>query len=619
MFLDAHTSGMLPLYVSLSDLGTINGQNLESKFETIIKKQYKNHLHFDLGEKSSRVIFIDDIDRLPTNAKLKNTILQYIETNFSSIIITASPDIEINDLLDTNTSDLLANYETYEIKPFGHRMRHKLIQKWCRCSDLESKLDLDKKTHQVENLLNDVIGKNFVPSRPIYLLILLQSTESNEQGELESSSFSYYYQYLITKSLSEVGIKGNQLGEIFNYLSQLAWFFKSSNKKQLSQVEMIKFNNCFTEKFISVDFENRTKTLIKAKIISNEDSYYSFRYPYIYYYFIGKYLSTKLHLQDTKDLIEEYCNNLHKKENADCVLFLTHHQNDTWITDKVSETLNKCFEDESEIELSSDVSTLNSLVKTSAELIISDIDVNKSQEDQRRIADEANGIEEKMDDESEDKPDGTTIAKKLNSLIKTAEILGQITKNYYGTIERKKKESYICAVFNGSLRMLKCLFDEILKDPISFSKNIEQKIKEKSQKLDSTETERLAKQTAFDIIGLVCTGVIARTAQFVNSEKLEEDLSSVIHNNNNTSYRLIGAAIYLMKPGRIPFDELKSLSSQLSDNKFAFKILQSLVVYHLHMFHTKDSDKQKLCSYTKITMEEARNIDFKTSKKKMLN
>ena len=280
--------------------------------------------------------------------------------------------------------------------------------------------------------------------------------------------------------------------------------------------------------------------------------------------------------------------------------------------------MNAYFSEVTNIELNGDISTLNTLVNISAELVISEIDVPKAQEEQRRAADEADEFENELDDENSEKSSFNDTQKKLNSLIKTAEILGQISKNYYGVIEREKKEAYIESVFNGPLRMLKILFNEISRDPNSFVKNIESTIREKSQKNDIADIEKLAKQAAFNLIGLVCTGMIARTAQFVNSDKLSEDLATVISKNNTNAYRLIGAALYLMKPGRIPFEDLRKLSCDLKDNIFAFKILQSLVVYHLHMFHTKDSDKQKLCEYTNIKMEEVRKIDFKSQKRKLL-
>lgn len=99
---------------------------------------------------------------------------------------------------------------------------------------------------------------------------------------------------------------------------------------------------------------------------------------------------------------------------------------------------------------------------------------------------------------------------------------------------------------------------------------------------------------------------------------LSDDISALVGSNPNYAYRLIGAATRLIQPGQLPHDEIRKLAKDLKDNHFAFTILQSLAVYHLHLFHTRDKDKQKLCAQLKIKMATSRAIDLKTRRTKLV-
>lgn len=614
-YLRAHDKGLYSLFIKGGD---VKGSS-DSEFEKVIRKaaeqQYADLASFNKSEKSKRVLFIDDIDRLKSGTKNKYRLLAYVERHFGSIYITGVPDIELSELVDQDAARALARYQTYTLKSFGHRMRHKLIKNWCLCGSIETNRELDQRVDGIETLLNTVIGKNFVPSRPIYLLILMQSCDSNQEGDLESSGFAYYYQYLITKSLKECGVSNAELNEIFNYLSQLAWFFKNETESEIELASMRSFNKIFSEKFTTVDFESRLKLLLKSRILGKSGDSYFFLYPYVYYFFLGKYLSANISDLEVKDLILNCCNSLNSKDCSSTVLFLSHHVNDGWLIDQIAGALKSCFGDIRAMNFDSDVDALNELVDSSADLILSDINVLEAQERQRKAVDH---VEEAEDDIVTDTDSAQEVVAQIQHLLKTAEILGQIIKNYYGSLERSKKREYLQDVFDGPLRMLGYVFSHMLEDPSLFLKEIDNTIRDNDNTLSDAQRSKVARKTAFNLIGMICTGIILRTAQFIASDKLKEEILELVGVDSSNAYRLIQAATRLSKPGSLPMSKLTSLSRGLADNMFAFTIFQSLIVYHLHMFHTSDIDKQKLCSIAKITLSGARSIDVKKGSGKML-
>ncbi|MEJ1389750.1 MAG: metallophosphoesterase [Candidatus Sedimenticola sp. (ex Thyasira tokunagai)] len=619
-FADIHSHGRMPLYIKASIFKSVSDSSLQKILNRIATEQYENPNDFILSKKSSRIALLDDIDRCPGGSNNKYKLISYLETHFGSLILTGSSSMEISELIDKNAARSLENYQTYEIRSFGHLMRHKLITKWCLCGDLDTTIELDRKVHETESLIDNVLGRNLVPSSPIYLLILLQSSSTHTQDELQSSGLSYYYQYMITKSLKESGVNPDQFNEIFNYISQLAWFFHNEDSVEVETSALRGFNIVFSEKYTSVDFEHRIKLLRKSKILMKNGNFFSFLYPYVYYFFLGKYLATNLYKPETRDLVSSYCENLNNKNNSSAILFLSHHSDDPWLIDKISKTAACCFNDKPPLNIENDVDSLNTLVSSTSELIIKDLDVDTNQAEQRKLADEINDQFEDQNDvkesEGDDQNTALELINNLNQLLRTCEILGQITKNYYGSIERDKKQEYLTTIFDGSLRMLRSLFDEIIRDPDLFVKELERAMTEYGDK-PKEYIEDHSKKIAFDLIGMICTGIIGRTAKSVSSDSLREDISTVISNNETNAYKLLGAATRLLQPGQLPFGDLSKLSKSLKSNIFAFTIFQSLIAYYLYMFHTTDSDKQKLCEIASISMPNARSLDLKGQRSRL--
>jgi len=625
-FLDVHSQGGLPLYLKAADIGSITGRELDKVIEESALAQYAEKEEFLYAERNNKVVVFDDLDRVAKSVKLQENLIKLLEERFGTVIATANSRFKLGELIGGGSAETLSLYPAYKIKPFGHVMRNRLIKKWCLLGEIESLEELDSKVFSIEKLINGILGRNIVPAKPIYLLIFLQSHEQQQQGELQNSSFSYYYEYLVIKSLRDAGYRNDHLDEMFSYLSHLAWFFKESERKELHVSELRRFNSKFSEEITSVDFDSRLAVLSRAKILSKSGEYFRFTYSYIYYLYVGKYLSDNLHYPEFQDLVARYCSDLFLRENANTVMFLTHHTSNPLVVDYIADTLNQCFGGHAPMSFNGDMVAVNALVESTANLVIKDLDVQENQEKQKQLAD---NLESKRNDREEseqewqeansesEKFDVATVSSKINLTIKTSEILGSIVKNYYGSISKIRKKQYLSNIFDGSLRSLGALFSEIIEQPEGLVLEVEKALRERRPDIPEAEVRDQSKKFIFQFIGMICTSFVARVGQLVSSEKIREEISAVVRESGSNAYRLIGVASCLTQPGNIPFDELEKLARDLKDNPFAFTILQSLVYYHLHMFHTGDREKQKLASIAQISIHQSRVIDHASKKSKM--
>lgn len=603
--------GYFPVYVKAAEINNVKSPgDLEVRINRFIEAQYVNHKILYSVPKEKRILLIDDIDRFKSGVSAIPHLLVYAENHFGSVVLTAAQSFEISSLASSSASELLQKFPKYEMLRFGQKLRLRMVKKWCGLGQLTSLAELDKRVHQVESIINTVIGRNLVPQLPIYLLILLQSCDQHQHGEIQNSGFSHYYQFLITKSLGQAGVTAEELNEHYNYLAHLTWFMQEKKVREISKAEFRSFNDGFSNKFSSVDCTERLSILVSARLLSQRGDSYSFAYPYVFYFFLGKYLSIKINKEpEIRQWVEEACSKLYLRENASAILFLTHHDSDPWVIEKIIEVVKGCFSDSEPMHFNGDAETINQLVSNVSDLVLAAPDIDRNQEKSRADADELDVVADQIPDAIPDENGELNFVAKFILLFKTAEILGQILKNYYGSLEKPFKAILLKEVFDGPLRALNLQIQEITSDMDGFVSYIESVAFKDEKKITLDDRKKLARKVAVNFLGWLGTSVVSAAAYYVATDKLRDDVSTLVASNPTIAYRLIDIGTRLVRPGAIPLVEIEKLAKELKDNHFAFQILQALGVNHLYLFHTDVSEKNRLCSMLKISMQNTKVIE----------
>ena len=127
----------------------------------------------------------------------------------------------------------LLNFTKAEILGLGHKKREKLIQKWVSLGIEETiqEKDLYERCDDLKERLNTIVKRNIVPSKPIYILMMLQMFEAHKNLNLELSSHGHCYQQLIYQSFENAKINEREYDKYLNVLTELAWriFVKESD------------------------------------------------------------------------------------------------------------------------------------------------------------------------------------------------------------------------------------------------------------------------------------------------------------------------------------------------------------------------------------------------------
>ena len=280
--------------------------------------------------------------------------------------------------------------------------------------------------------------------------------------------------------------------EFFDYCTGLAWFYHTQNSRELAVAELSEFNQTFSAKWHTVDFKERLEKLVQAKVLIARGEYYSFRYPYIYYFLKGRYLSRNLSDIQIREYVEKCCAHLYVREHANTVLFLAHHTNDEFVMATILGVLRNLFKQHQPVTFVKDTDLIASMVNDAGRLKYSGTPPEKFREQANEARDELDNGNDGLADK-EELGVGLSLIAQLITLFKTVEILGQVLKNQYSSIERSRKVDVLEELFTGPMRALAGFYEFITEKPDLLVAEIDSALKHNHKLEDDQARNRIAR------------------------------------------------------------------------------------------------------------------------------
>lgn len=391
-FTHYYTQGYIPIYLEAI---YIKGTTI-SDFNKLVYKafnaQYSESMleRFKQTNQNKKIIIIDDLEKCKQGNKLVLELLEKIKMVYPNIIVTGNEMLKFSNLLIGDENDVIDNFEKFELIQFGHLKRSKLIEKWNRLGQVSlSEKEMTEKHDLMTSDINTVIGNNFVPSYPFFLLILLQSAESGLPHNNKDSAYGYYYELLITQSFINIDMQHKEIDAYYTYIAEMAYHFYANDIYEFSEYEFREFNEKLSKKYdLTYDFERTIKKLLSSSVIEIYNQSYRFKYIYIYYYFVAKYFSNKITDEKIRDTITIMCKSLHVEEYSNILMFLTHLSKDPFILNSLYIQAQKIFNEYDPTKLENDILLLNDLAFEIPKIVYQNIEVKKHREDKLIAKDE---------------------------------------------------------------------------------------------------------------------------------------------------------------------------------------------------------------------------------------
>lgn len=363
--------------------------------------------------------------------------------------------------------------------------------------------------------------------------------------------------------------------------------------------------------------------LIEARILEKVSSSYRFMYPYIYYYFVARYLANNIAASQIREQVSKMCRRLFIEEFANIIMFLTHLSKDPFILEEVLASARIIFSELSPAELDGDIQIINNLIEELPAIVLQNIEVIEAREKKLKEQDE---IEEIIQEEYHDiikSSDGydlnsdineIDISAKLNLAVKTIEIIGQILRNFYGSIKGVQKKQLCEEGYNIGLRSISFLFSTIDDSTETLvEKIIKDSIKENGDTHyleDEDNVKTLARKLIFDLCTMFTFGFIVNVSSSLGTQNLNATFRKILEEDPTVGKELIDIAIKLDHYHDLPISNIEILYNKLrkTNNFLGIGLLKQFVLRYLYLFEVSHSEKQRICSILGISLKSQRRI-----------
>jgi hypothetical protein len=362
----------------------------------------------------------------------------------------------------------------------------------------------------------------------------------------------------------------------------------------VSESIFVKFHRKYSDQFVFFTYDKVKHKLLASQIIIEEESYFKFGYKYILYFLIAKHVSDIINTDEGKNVIAKLFDNLHLENNANILVFITHHTNDiSFISDSLFSAMLP-FEEVEAITLKKGGPYYLHINEISLEISNDIIDQNRTPEEEREkqllIQDKNNRTLEKNSQLNNEPEEVNEVTIPFLQAFRSIDIVGQIVKNRKGSLPKQEIIELISELYLTGFRtvgFLGTIFTDA-KDQLT------EELKERIKDDDSREVVKRKINSFFQFISMqTCLGVFTKLVYSVGIKDFKELYEEVAKQIGTPAAKLVSFSINSYY-NEISTKEVSKLAKELKNNFVALQILKSRVKSYIYTNHIDYREKQQL-------------------------
>ncbi|MBN2395622.1 MAG: toll/interleukin-1 receptor domain-containing protein [Candidatus Atribacteria bacterium] len=617
IFKDLRKKNFIPVYVS--DKKTHFSGKIENKILQSFYKQYEGVDIIKIDQK--RIVPIVDDFHFAKNKEKHIKIL----SEYSYCIIV------VDDIFSLNTNDekLISSFIYFKIKEFKPSLRYELIKKWVGltdkkvidiCTTNNFYQNIDKTTELIDSTLGKIIGSGIMPAYPFFILSAIVTYETFATPlDQEITSQGYCYQAFIYFYLRKQGVRNDDIDIYINFLTELSFYFYKEKKYELSPDNFTFFMNSYSEKY-NLPIKQRTLLKNVGQIVSVDSlNNYSFRYLYLYYFFVAKYLAEHIEDSGIRKEIKRIMDNLHVNENAYIAIFIAHHSKNTEILEEIKNNALCLFDKYEPATLTKDeVNFFDKQLDIIIKAVLPPTNMTPERERARRLKNKDKIEQSQKDVEQEEDIDKKDYLKiELRRAIKTVEVMGRIIKNRAGSLEKIKLEELFKEAMYVHLRALSSFFEVIKSEDeqkviIDFISERLRKIIEKEKKKPSDEKlKKISKNIFWNLNFFVVYGIFNKIIHSLGSDNLTEIAKKFCDKVDTPASFLIKHGILMWYKKNLQISELSGRIDENDFSEIAKRAIKLMIVNHCSLHLINHKDRQQIKNVLGIPERKLLTIDSK--------
>ena len=236
---------------------------------------------------------------------------------------------------------------------------------------------------------------------------------------------------------------------------------------------------------------------------------------------------------------------------------------------------------------SEETKIFRNLVDTIPKNILSKDSVEAERGKERDARDDT--LDHQVETKEKEQTENEDIVNDLYRILKNNEILGQVLKNKYGTLERAKIEEIVEEVADSGLRLINL----VLRDEKEIADNAHY-LQKKHPDDDIQKIENILLGLSFLWIMLNVEKIVGA----INHPEIREVVNEVVHRRATPAYELIGYFSQLDSATKLTKEIKRELSILLKkhDDRFLKSVLSIRTQHYLNTHRSDVSIEQSVCS-----------------------
>lgn len=623
LFIKLRESGVVPLLVKgeyLRGAHAANEQQREKLLKSIFSEQYTGlHEEFIQLAPEKRALIVDDFNKSPLTPKGRDILIRKFLDLFKKVIIISADDGAAEILLDleeVEESILAKDFHQFEILPFGHVLRGRLIKKWYSLYENyeQSSPSRVSEADDAEKIINGLLGKNLVPSYPLFVLIFLQAIDSKVESSIKGGTYGPLYQYLIFSALKKISPKPEFVDLAQTLLTEFAYHLYQTNQEEVTESEFLHIAQKYKDGY-DADFSpaKLLENLEKVQVIKNRSGLIRFCYPYYFSYFVAVYFAQHINEPESRARIPHLAENCHRENFANILLFLCSLSKDEYIWSNVVSAANNIFLGVERFNLLASLDVIGGDSGSSGRLSIDSRPAEERREHFLQVQDEMD-LEDGDDDEFselEREPELTSeksnseAAKEMKSLMSSfrmVQVLGQILGGSPGSLKSDVKKKLAQAGYDLTLRTAGHFVELVKTKSVILRGKLVPMLAARFPDKDASELKSLANSMIYGISQASIFGMIKHASQSLGHKSLKTTYGKLLQSSRGTSDEVLNISVQVDHVRPFPDKEVIDIYGRMKGYPLAGEMIRCIAWQHFYLFRVPMGTMQHVCSKLAIDL-----------------
>ncbi|MBX3473674.1 MAG: metallophosphoesterase [Planctomycetes bacterium] len=616
LFVELRAGDHVPVLLSGSRIGPRDVEELQQVVSSMLGQQYQDPSldKFWQLDKTKRALILDDFQLLQLTREQRSRFLSACEALFGLTILVGDEVTRLERLTPSHIIGKLAEYDFYEMLPFGHVLQDKLAAKWFGLRDADNDIPPpdESSVERTKRFIPRFLSNAGIPTYPAYMLMMLQMNEAGTAHKLHDGTYGHLLQSLLTVTLARKTGGSLDFETSLTVLAAFAHYLFTERTTSVTESAFLTFCLDYQTRFgVPVRAAQLLSACRAAHIFGTSDDRVGFGHRFVRHYFVGKYLADKITDDGVQNTIRQLCDSLHLESSASVVLFLSYQSKHPFIMAALTNTLSRMYVESKEADLERAEKSVEDLVVDIPQLNVDDgpPDIRRAAQLERRDAKEEAQIDcWYFDEESREKEE---FARQVNPHIarfnaygKAVQIFGQVLRTVGIQMETAPKALHIREAFELCLRSVGWYLDFVEVNKEQLLKELAWLVEEHNEGILPAEVRRLIASTMYlGAFGWSLFG-LHQFAQSFGDEKLMVAVESALGVDDAITNRLYALGAKLNIPGTFPEDEVYECLKLVEDRRFLYMLLRQMVWHHAYLFRLEGPAFRRLCDKFQFTRRE---------------